>query len=110
MKLFCAGLGAATPDVADASRRMKLSEFQGMPGEQGDRHHRDPVGLDGIAFAAAKGSVPMNLTPEIIYRALAANPYGKPQTARTWHDVDPSLPADAILVYGPPSTSARAMR
>ena len=47
----------------------------------------------------------MNLTPEIVYKALAANPYGKPQTAKTWKDVDPSLPAKPILVYGPPSTS-----
>ncbi len=47
----------------------------------------------------------MNLTPQIVYEALAAKPYGKEQTAKTWADVDPSLPADPILVYGPPSTS-----
>src|SRR5690606_31248780 len=37
--------------------------------------------------------------------ALAANPYGKPQTAKLWSDVDSSLPAISILVYGPPTTS-----
>jgi len=47
----------------------------------------------------------MSLTPEIVYKALAANPYGKEQTAQTWRDVDPSLPDAPILVYGPPSTS-----
>ena len=47
----------------------------------------------------------MNLTPEIVYRALAARPFGEEQTAKTWKDVDPSLPAKPILVYGPPSTS-----
>ncbi|HAG37038.1 MAG TPA: phosphate ABC transporter substrate-binding protein, partial [Erythrobacter sp.] len=29
MKLFCAGLGASTPDMTHASRRMKASEFAG---------------------------------------------------------------------------------
>jgi phosphate transport system substrate-binding protein len=47
----------------------------------------------------------MNLTPKIVYEALAARPYGKEQTAKTWADVDPSLPDQPILVYGPPSTS-----
>lgn len=47
----------------------------------------------------------MNLTPKIVYEALAANPYGEEQTNQTWSDVDPSLPDLPILVYGPPSTS-----
>ncbi len=63
------------------------------------------VGLDGLAFASAKGGLKMDLSADTIYKALAANPYGKPQTARTWKDVDPALPAVPILVYGPPSTS-----
>ena len=105
MKLFCAGLGAATPDIANASRRMKAEEFAECQANKVTDIIEIQVGLDGIAFAAAKGGIQMNLTPEIIYKALAANPYGKPQAAKTWHDVDPSLPADPILVYGPPSTS-----
>jgi phosphate transport system substrate-binding protein len=47
----------------------------------------------------------LTLSPKTVYEALAAKPYGKPQTAKTWKDVDPALPADPILVYGPPSTS-----
>src|SRR4030095_10425582 len=40
------------------------------------------------------------------YKALAANPFGKgPNTARTWKDVNPSLPAVKIRVLGPPPTS-----
>ena len=35
----------------------------------------------------------------------AANPFGRPQTARTWRDVNPSLPNVPIRVYGPPPTS-----
>ena len=40
-----------------------------------------------------------------LYLALAANPKGQPNTAKTWKDVNPSLPAVPIQVYGPPSTS-----
>ena len=58
-----------------------------------------------LRFASAKGGIMMNLTPEIVYKAIAAKPFGKEQTAKTWKDVDPSLPAEPILVYGPPSTS-----
>ena len=105
MKLFCAGLGAATPDIADASRRMKADEFATCKANGVTDIVEIQVGLDGIAFAAAKNGIAMNLTPETIYKALAASPFGKPQSAKTWKDVDPSLPGDPILVYGPPSTS-----
>jgi phosphate transport system substrate-binding protein len=37
--------------------------------------------------------------------ALAATPFGKPNTAQTWKDVNPSLPATKIRVLGPPPTS-----
>ncbi len=105
IKLFCSGVGAATPDIANASRRMKASEFADCKANGVTDVIEIQVGLDGLAFATAKGGLAMNLTPAIVYKALAANPYGKPQTARTWRDVDPSFPAEPILVYGPPSTS-----
>ena len=105
MELFCQGVGANTPDIANASRRMKASEYEKCSKNGVTEITEIQVGLDGIAFASKKGGIDMNLTPEIVYRALAAKPYGKPQTAKTWHDVDPSLPAKPILVYGPPSTS-----
>ena len=47
----------------------------------------------------------MPLTPTDVYKALAANPFGKPNTAKNWNDVNPALPAIPIRVYGPPSTS-----
>jgi len=105
IQLFCAGVGAETPDIANASRRMKESEFQACQRNGVTEITEIQVGLDGIAFASAKGGITMNLTPEIVYRALAAKPFGKEQTAKTWRDVDPSLPNQPILVYGPPSTS-----
>ncbi len=102
---FCEGEGPNTPDIANASRRMKASELATCRQNGVNDIVEIQVGLDGIAFAAAKDGISLNLTPEIVYKAIAARPYGQPQTAKTWKDVDPSLPAMPILVYGPPSTS-----
>lgn len=105
MKLFCAGVGPQHPDIEDASRRMKKSEFDECVANGVKDIAEIQVGLDGVAFAESKNGASLALTPEDVYKALAKNPYGKPNTAKTWHDVNPALPADPILVYGPPSTS-----
>lgn len=105
INLFCQGTGPETPDFANASRRMKASEFETCVANGVTSITELQVGLDGIAFASAQGGISMNLTPEIVYRALAANPYGEEQTAKNWSDIDASLPDLPILVYGPPSTS-----
>jgi phosphate transport system substrate-binding protein len=97
IELFCQGVGANTPDIANASRRMKASEFEECQANGVTEITEIQVGMDGLAFASAQGGIEMNLTPEIVYRALAARPYGEEQTAKTWRDVDPSLPAKPIL-------------
>lgn len=105
MRLFCAGIGAAHPDIVNASRRMKRSEFDACARNGAGDILEVQVGIDGVAFAEAKNGPKMALTPGDIYLALAAAPKGKPNTARTWRDVNASLPATPIQVYGPPSTS-----
>ena len=105
MKLFCGGVGPEHPDIVNASRQIKKSEFEACQAKGVKDILEIQVGLDGIALAATNGGLQMNLTPEIVYKALAAKPFGKEQTAKTWKDVDPSLPDTPILVYGPPSTS-----
>lgn len=105
MKLFCAGIGAQHPDIENASRRIKRSEYDECVKNGVTQIVEVQVGIDGIAFAEAKGGPGMKLTPADVYKALAANPFGKPNAARTWKDVNPALPDMPILVYGPPSTS-----
>ncbi len=105
MKLFCAGVGVAHPDIVNASRRMKASEYEDCAKAGVKDIIEIQVGLDGIAFAEAQNGPDMKLTPVDVYKALAANPFGKPQTAKLWSDVNPSLPKIPIAVYGPPSTS-----
>jgi len=105
IKLFCAGVGANHPDIANASRRMKRSEYDQCEKNGVSNIVEIQIGLDGIAFAESKSGPKIPLTALDVYTALAATPFGKPQTAKTWKDVNPGLPAEPIKVYGPPSTS-----
>ena len=105
MKIFCEGVGVDKADATNASRRMKKGEFAECAKNGVKDIIEVQVGLDGIAFGEAKDGPGIPLTLVDVYKALAANPFGKPNTAKTWADVNPALPAIPILVYGPPSTS-----
>ena len=105
IKLFCEGVGAAFPDIANASRRFKKSEYEDCAKKGVKDIVEIQIGLDGIAFVEANGGLNMKLTPVDVYKALAANPFGKPNTAKNWSDVNAALPSAPILVYGPPPTS-----
>ena len=84
---------------------MKTSEFETCQQNGVENVTEIQVGMDGLAFASATNGIDFDLTPEIVYQAIAANPYGEAQTNEMWSDIDPSLPNKPILVYGPPSTS-----
>ncbi len=108
LKLFCTGAGINTPDITNASRRIKEREFKSCIAN-GVTPVEVKVGFDGIVMGSAKGGISLALTPEQIFLALAkeipvdgklvANPN------KTWTDVDPSLPNLKIEVLGPPPTS-----
>lgn len=105
IKAFCGGIGAEFPDIATASRRLKPSEYESCREAGAGKIAEIQIGLDGIAFAENKGGPELKLTTLALYKALAARPFGQPQTSKVWKDVDPALPAVAIRVYGPPATS-----
>ena len=105
MKLFCAGVGERFPDVENASRRMKGSEAKQCASNGVTQITEIQVGIDGIAFATATSTPIPNLTTRDVYLALAKTPFGKPNRAKTWRDVNPKLPNLPIRVYGPPPTS-----
>src|SRR3954464_1476426 len=87
MKLFCAGVGERFPDIEDASRRMKASEAKLCAQNGVNEITEIQVGLDGIVLAGSKNSPALNISTRDLYLALAANPFGKPNRAKTWHDV-----------------------
>jgi phosphate transport system substrate-binding protein len=105
MKLFCGGVGDNFPDMTNASRRIKQSELETCRQNGVSKVIEVPVGIDGLALIQSNNAGAIALTPQDVYEALAANPYGKPNTAKTWRDVNPALPAVAIQVFGPPPTS-----
>ncbi len=109
MALFCKGVGPNTPDVTNASRPMKLSEYQSCQRNGVKEIVQVKIGYDGIVLANAKSGTDFALTPRQIYWGLAKMvPYqGKMalNTTKFWSDVDPSLPHVPINVMGPPPTS-----
>jgi phosphate transport system substrate-binding protein len=106
MKSFCAGVGSQHPDIEDASRAIKKSEYDDCVKNGVKTIIEVPVGIDGLTVIESTSGPAMNLTQADIYKALAANPFGKgPNKAQTWKDVNPLLPAVKIRVLGPPPTS-----
>jgi len=105
MKLFCGGVGPQFPDIEDASRRMEPDEFKTCQANNVKDVVEIQVGIDGIAFADNKSGPELALTPVDVYKAIAANPFGKPNTTKTWKDVNPKFPAVPIMVYGPATIS-----
>lgn len=114
IKLFCGGVGVKFPDIANASRAMKESEFGTCKKFGVTDIVEVKIGYDGIVIAQSKKAKPMKLTRKEIFLALAknvpdpkctdcdnlvSNPY------KTWNEVNPSLPNIKIEVLGPPPTS-----
>ena len=107
MKLFCGGVGSELPRHRERIAAIKKSEYEicvaaGVKNDhRGPGRHRRPDLHRGEGQPSS-----LNLTQADIYKALAANPFGKgPNTAQTWKDVNPALPAIKIRVLGPPPTS-----
>jgi phosphate transport system substrate-binding protein len=112
MKLFCAGVGVQYPDITNASRRIKKSEFDTCKKNGVADVVEIKIGYDGIAIANSKKAEPLNLTLRDIFLALAKevpNPDGGETLVtnpyRTWKDVNAALPDRDIEVLGPPPTS-----
>jgi phosphate transport system substrate-binding protein len=110
LKLFCKGVGAKTPDITNASRRIKKSEYDGCQANGVTDIVEVLVGFDGIAIANSKKSVQFKLSLKDIYLSLAKDIPGADgklvaNPNKTWKDVNPALPAIKIEVLGPPPTS-----
>lgn len=99
---FCAGVGGTHPDVADASRRIRPEEMAQCRAHGITSITELQIGMDGIALVQSPAAPPIRLTRREIYEALAATPYGQPNSKRRWREISPSLPDIPILVYGPP--------
>ena len=110
LKLFCKGSGLDTPDIINASRRMKKKEWQKCQANGVRKITEAVIGYDGIVLANARSAPVFSLSRKQIYLATAAMVPGKdgkliknPYTR--WSQIDPSLPDEKIEIFGPPPTS-----
>jgi len=111
LKLFCAGVGEDTPDITNASRRIKSSEVE-LCAENGVNDIVEmKIGYDGIVLANSRESVHVDFTLAEVYLALAKDVPTEDGTAfrpnpyTNWSQINPALPDREIEVLGPPPTS-----
>jgi phosphate transport system substrate-binding protein len=111
-KLFCAGVGVEHPDVTNASRAIKKSEYDKCQANGVTDIIEVKIGYDGIVLANSKKTPALKLSRKDIFLALAKDvpdPKGGeklvPNPYKTWKDVNASLPNVKIEVLGPPPTS-----
>lgn len=110
LKIFCAGAGASTPDITNASRRIKPSEQKLCAANDAGGILEVKIGYDGIVIGQSAKAEAFALTPRLLFLALARRvPDGKggviDNPHKQWRDVDSSLPPLPIRVYGPPPSS-----
>lgn len=112
LKLFCAGVGTSHPDITNASRRMKMSEFKKCQANGVKDITEVVIGYDGIVIANSVKGKQFDLSLRDIFLALGKqvpNPNGKEELVdnpyKTWNEVNPALPKTKIEVLGPPPTS-----
>ena len=110
IQAFCGGIGPSFPDIANASRQMKVSEFDRCAENGVSDIIELKIGYDGIVVATARDGGSFDLKLEDLYKALgkqvpdASGAFvANPNTQ--WNQVNPALPNQRIQVYGPPPTS-----
>ena len=110
-KLFCQGIGPEYPDIANASRQIKASEYElcASNGITASDILEVKVGYDGIVFAHARATETFEITTQQLFLALAQKvPYQEAWVDnyyQYWSEINPNLPQTKIQVYGPPPTS-----
>lgn len=111
-KEFCKKVGTDSVDIANASRRMKPSEFRNCEKNGVKAIVEVQIGYDGIVLANKRSSHHYVLSRKEIYLALAKyvpDPAGKALAVenpyRRWNDINPELPSIDIEVIGPSSSS-----
>lgn len=105
IKEFCKGVGENTIDIANSSRKIKDDELKSCVDAGVKEVQEVKIGYDGIVFATDIAGPDWALTPEDVYKALAAkiavdgklvdNPNTK------WNQVNSALPDWDIAAYIP---------
>lgn len=111
MKLFCDGNGLDTPDITNASRRMKIKEYHLCDRNGVSNVTEVMFGYDGIVLAQSNKNehfsmskrelmlAVVKLVPNRTGNGLIDNPY------QYWDQINPQFPHRKITIYGPPLSS-----
>lgn len=111
MKLFCSDNGPDSPDITNASRRMKIKEFHFCDRNGVSNITEVMFGYDGIVLAQSIEDKPLHISkkelmlavikmvPNKENKGLIENPY------HYWDQINPQLPHRKITIYGPPTSS-----
>lgn len=104
-KKMCEGVGENTIDIANSSSRIKQSDID-LCKENGVTDIMEVrFGYDGIVFASDINGVDFALTPADIYNAIGAEVAKDgavaANTAKTWVEVNASLPDQEIAMFVP---------
>ncbi|MCZ4291383.1 substrate-binding domain-containing protein [Hoeflea alexandrii] len=104
-KKLCEGVGENTIDIANSSSRIKQSDIDLCASNGVAEIQEVRIGYDGIVFASDINGASFAFTPADWYNALAAKVMKDgalvDNTAKTWADVNPDLPAQDILAFIP---------
>ena len=111
-KEFCRKIGVDSVDIANASRRIKDSEYRFCVSNGVTSIVEVQIGYDGIVLANDVNSKSFEISRKEIYLALAkyvpdprGNAVAVDNPYRLWSEINPNLPELAIEVIGPSSSS-----
>jgi len=114
IKLFCEGVGADHPDIVNASRRIKKTEYAFCESRGVTHIIEVKIGYGGVVLAHSKQPNPLSLTRRELFLALAKKVPDPPCPSceqivpnpfKRWIDLKPKLPDLRIQVFGPPISS-----
>jgi phosphate transport system substrate-binding protein len=104
-KKLCEGVGETTIDIANSSSRIKQSDIDLCATNGVTEIMEVRIGYDGIVFASDLAGADFALTPADIWGALAVQTVKDgalaANTAKTWADVNATLPAQDIMAFIP---------
>lgn len=111
MKIFCSDNSMSSPDIVNASRRIRIREMQLCRRNGVSNITEVMFGYDGIVLAQNADMPPLKLTMQELLLALAKmvpNESGNGLVENTythWNQINPALPNRKITIYGPPISS-----
>jgi len=111
IQLFCEPESGESPDIVNASRPMKKTEFEACEASGVKDIVEVKIGYGGIVLAYSKKGPALDITRKELFLALGKkvpDPKCKncdtlvPNPYKTWKEINPSLPDTKIEVIAPP--------